>query len=135
MNLTAAKIRKHVEYIRNGANTFLIDTAQLKRKTGEEYIDGESRPMYAAPELIACRLITRSGSESQNIAAQPRQVQQNTYTGLYRMQVPYTVDVTEGDQILYTDAVTGIIRTADVIYAPAKHIYTAAYIIHLQEVH
>lgn len=134
MNLNQAKILKHVKLIRTGADVFLIDTAMLKRRTGEEYSDGEAKPVYAAPESIRCRLITRSGSESNNIAAQAREIQQANYTGLYRMQIPYDLDVSEGDQILFNDAVTGNIKTLDIIFAPAKHIYSAAVTIQLQEV-
>lgn len=134
MNLNQAKILKHVELIRKGADVFLIDTAQLKRRTGEEYVAGEAKPVYAAPETIRCRLITRSGSESNNIAAQAREVQQANFTGLYRMQIPYDLDVSEGDQILFDDGVTGNTKTLDIIFAPAKHIYSAAVIIQLQEV-
>lgn len=120
--------------IRANADIFLIDTAYLKRRTGSEYVDGEARPTYSAPELIRCRLITRSGSESSNIAAQAREIQQNSFTGLYRMQIPYTVNVSEGDQILYEDTVSGITKTLDIIFAPAKHEYSAAVILQLQEV-
>jgi hypothetical protein len=134
MKLNQEKIEKHVAMIRKGADVFLIDTAQLKRRTGEEYVEGEAKPIYADPEEIRCRLITRSGSESNNIAAQAREIQQVNFTGLYRMQIPYELDVNEGDQILYNDAVTGNIKTMDVIFAPAKHRYSAAVIIQLQEV-
>lgn len=134
MNLNQEKIRQQVAMIRKSADTFLIDTAYIKRRTGEEYSNGEARPTYAAPELIRCRLITRSGSESNNIAAQAREIQQANFTGLYRMQIPYDLDVSEGDQILFNDAVTGNTKTLDIIFAPSKHEYSAAVIIQLQEV-
>lgn len=134
MNLNQAKILQQVAMIRKSADVFLIDTAYLKRRTGEEYENGEARPTYSAPELIRCRLITRSGSESNNIAAQAREIQQANFTGLYRMQIPYTLDVNEGDQIIFNDGVTGNSKTLDVIFAPAKHEYSAAVIIQLQEV-
>lgn len=134
MRLTQAKIKKHVEFIREGAATFLIDVAQLYRRTGVTYIDGETRPVYANPVEIKCRLITRSGSQSENIAAQPREVQQNTYTGLYRMQIAYEVDVNEGDKITFIDKNSGELKTFDVIFAPAKHAYSAATLIQLQEI-
>ena len=134
MQLNQAKIKKHVELIKKGAAVFLIDTAQLKRRTGEEYVDGEARATYAAPEEFKCRLITRSGSESQNIAAQPRLIEQSSFTGLYRLQIPFELDVNEGDLVLFNDAFTGNVKTLEVVFAPAKHIYSAAVIIQLQEV-
>lgn len=134
MNLTQAKILAQVAIIRENADVFLIDTAMLRRRTGEEYVDGEARATYASPESIRCRLITRSGSESSNIAAQAREIQQENFTGLYRMQIPYTLEVNEGDQIFFSDAVTGNIKTMDVIFSPSKHEYSAAVIIQLQEV-
>jgi hypothetical protein len=134
MNLNESKILKQIEIIRTSADIFLIDTAYLKRRTGEEYSSGEARPTYADPELIRCRLITRSGSESNNIAAQAREIQQANYTGLYRMQIPYTLDVNESDLILFTDAITDTVKTLEVVFSPAKHKYSAAVIIQLQEV-
>jgi hypothetical protein len=134
MNLNAEKILAQIAMIRSGADIFLIDTAMLRRRTGETYDNGQAIPVYASPEEIRCRLITRSGSESNNIAAQAREIQQTNYTGLYRMQIPYTLDVSEGDQILFNDAITGNVKTLDVIFAPAKHKYSAAVIIQLEEV-
>jgi hypothetical protein len=134
MNLTSDKIKQHVEIIRNGALIFLIDTARHFKRTGDTVIHGEAKATYAAPEIIKCRLITRSGSESSNIAAQPREVHQSSFVGLYRMQVPYESDISEGDQIEYTDKVTDKTKLFDVIFAPAKHEYSAAVIIQLQEV-
>jgi hypothetical protein len=134
MNLNQSKIEKQIEMIRKGADVFLIDTALLKRRTGEEYTDGEAKTVFSDPEPIRCRLITRSGSESNNIAAQAREIQQANYTGLYRMQIPYDLDVSEGDQIVFEDAITGNPKTMDVIFAPSKHKYSAAVIIQLQEV-
>lgn len=134
MNLNESKILQQVEIIRKGADIFLIDTAMLKRRTGETYVNGEAQPTYAMPVQIRCRLITRSGSESNNIAAQAREIQQANFTGLYRMQIPYTLDVSEGDQILFNDGVTDDVKTLDVIFSPAKHKYSAAVIIQLQEI-
>ncbi len=134
MQLNETKILAHIAMIRAAADVFLIDTAYIKRRTGEEYSSGQATPTYADPEEIRCRLITRSGSESNNIAAQAREVQEANYTGLYRMQIPYSLDVSEGDQILFDDGVTGRTKTLDIIFAPSKHAYSAAVIIQLQEV-
>ncbi len=134
MNLTQDKIKQHVALIRNGANLFLIDKAQHYKRTGDTVVNGEAKATYADPVTINCRLITRSGSESSNIAAQPREVHQSTFTGLYRMQIPYDSDVSEGDRMVYTDKVTGDDKLLDVVFAPAKHEYSAAVIIQLQEV-
>lgn len=134
MNLDQTKILKQVASIRKDADVFLIDTAMLKRRTGEEYSNGEARPTYADPESIRCRLITRSGSESNNVAAQAREIQQANFNGLYRMQIAYDLDVSEGDQIIFNDGVTDNVKTLDVIFSPAKHKYSAAVIIQLQEI-
>lgn len=134
MNLTSNKIKEHVTLIREGAKAFLIDTAKLKRRTGTEYINGEARATYAEAEEFACRLITRSGSESNNIAAQAREIQQSVFTGLYRMQIPFDLDVSEGDRVIYTDKSTGVEHQLDVVFAPAKHAYSAAVLIQLQVV-
>lgn len=135
MGLTEAKILAHVASIRAGASIFLIDTAQLLRRAGITYPNGEARPVYSDPIDFNCRLITRSGSESKNIAAQAREITQVSFTELYRMQIPYELEVSLGDVILYTDIVTGDIKRFEIVHAPAKNIYTAACIIFLQEQH
>jgi hypothetical protein len=133
MNLTSAKLLAQIQSIRTDSEIFLTDTAQIKRRTGETYTNGASTPVYDDPETIACRLITRSGSESQNIAAQAREIQQTAFTGLYRMQVAYDLVVSETDHILYTDKVTNEVKEFEVIFSPAKHGFTGAVIIFLQE--
>jgi hypothetical protein len=135
MSLTEAKLLNHIQLIRSGAAIFLIDTAQLLRRTGVSYSDGEAKPIYAAPESFACRLITRSGSESKNIAAQAREITQVSFTELYRMQIPYELEINLGDVVLYTDRVSGDVKRFEVTHAPAKHKYTGAVIIFLQEQH
>jgi len=131
MNLTSAKLTAQIESIRSSAEVFLTDTAQLKRRNGESYTDGQLS--YDSPITIACRMITRSGSESQNIAAQAREIQQTSFTGLYRMQIPYDVSVKETDHIIYTDRVSGEEKEFEIIFAPVKHAFTGAVIIFLQE--
>lgn len=135
MGLTEQKLLKHIQLIRSGAAVFLIDTAQLLRKTGVDYTNGEARPIYSAPISFMCRLITRSGSESKNIAAQAREITQVSFTELYRMQIPYDLDVNLGDIVLYTDKVSGEIKRFEVTHSPAKHTYTGAITIFLQEQH
>lgn len=134
MNLTTEKIQRHIHKIRTDSEVFLIDTAQLKRRVGITYVNGESRPMYAAPDTIRCRLITRTGSERNNIAAQQREVQL-MYTGLARMHVPYDVTVDEGDHILYTDMLTNTVTEYEVLYSPTRNTFTGALILQLQVIH
>ena len=134
MNLNETKLKAQIAIVRAGATVFLIDTAQLQRRTGITYVNGEARDTYADPIDIQCRLITRSGSESNNIAAQPRGVEQSVFTGLYRIHVPYDLEVTEGDRILYTDKTSGEVKKLDVIFAPDKHEFAGAVILQLQEV-
>ncbi len=134
MNLTKAKIQNHIALIRNSAAVFLIDTAQHKKRIGETVVDGQPFIEYDDPVDINVRLITRSGSARGNIAAQGRVIEQEVFTGLYRMQVAYEADISEGDQIVITDANTGEEKTLDVTYAPPRHEYTGAVVIQLQEV-
>jgi len=134
MNLTTAKLQAQIAAIRASAAVFLTDTAYLKRRTAVTYVDGEARSTYGTPVSFSCRLIVRSGSESANIARQLREVQQNTFTGLYRMQIPYTLQVSEGDHISYTDQVSGLAKELEVLFVPAKNEYTGAVVIQLQQI-
>ena len=128
MTLTQSRILAQIQDIRVASEVFLADVATLRRKTGDAFIEGVSRPIFAPDEIFPCRLITRSGSESHNIAAQAREIQQSTFTGLYRMQVPYTLDVSEQDQIVHDG------KTFEVLYAPQAHIMMGARIVQMQEV-
>jgi hypothetical protein len=58
---------------------------------------------------------------------------ETAFTGLYRMQVAYDLVVSETDHILYTDKVTNEVKEFEVIFSPAKHGFTGAVIIFLQE--
>jgi len=134
MNLTQDSILNTVLQIRQDSEVFTTSTATLNRLQGTDYIDGEPRPIYGADISFKCRLITRSGSESHNVAAQAREVQQSTFTELYRMQVTYDLDISEGDHIKHADAKTGILKTFEVLYAPQRHNMMGARVIQLQEV-
>lgn len=134
MTLTAAKIKSQVATIRNAASLFLIDTCFLLSRTGEVVTGGESKPTYAAAKTLACRLIVRSGSEVANVAAQMRQVQQSSFTGLYKMQIPYGTNIKETDIIIYHDAQLNRDRRFEVVYAPPHNEYTGALVITIQEV-
>lgn len=128
-------IRANVLTVRSFAAQFLTGTALLRRKTGDTVVDGENIATYASPgETIACRLIVRSGSSSSNIAAQERLTAQSQYTGLYKMQLPFGVNVRENDHIVFTDTDNGTVRTFEVIFAPPYNEMTGAYVVGLEEV-
>lgn len=128
------QMRANIADIRTKSADFLLDTCVLKRKTGEQVIDGESRPVYATGVSIACRLIIRSGSESNNVAAQQRAIELGVFTGIYRMQLPYGTLVTADDRIEYTDTVNSTLRIFEVIFAPPFNKFTAAYVVTIREV-
>lgn len=134
MSLTAAKIKAQIHIIRNGASLFLIDSCSLLRKTGETVTNGESFPIYADPVTLDCRLIIRSGSEVANVAAQMRQVEQSSFTSLFKMQIPYGTQITENDIIIYHDKELDRDRRLQVVYAPPHNEFTGALVITLQEV-
>ena len=134
MSLTKTKILAQVALIRESAKIFLIDTAVYLKRLSDTVVSGTVIQNFATPVTIQCRLIIRSGSVSDNIAAQPRLIEQQKYTGLFRMQVPYEVDIRAGDRIVYTDKMSGQSRLLDVIFVPAHNEYTGALVISLQEV-
>lgn len=127
-------IRANIAAVRAKAADFLIDTCTLKRKTGETVVNGDSQPTFADGVTLACRLIIRSGSESNNVAAQDRAVAQGIFTGTYRMQLPYGTQVTESDRIEYTDPETAVIHTFEVVFVPPHNDYTGAYVIGIREI-
>ncbi|HTH22213.1 MAG TPA: hypothetical protein VL854_08350, partial [Nitrososphaeraceae archaeon] len=69
-----------------------------------------------------------------NIAAQERLVAQSQFTGIYRLQLPYTTDIKEDDRIEYTDIVLDRVKTFEVIFVPPFHKMTGAFVITIREV-
>lgn len=124
----------NIAEIRTRAADFLMDTCTLYRKTGETINNGESVPTFSSGVLVSCRLIIRSGSESNNVASQERTIAQGIFTGLYRMQLPFGTEVTEDDRIEYTDTENSTVRTFEVIFAPPFNLFTGAYVVMLREV-
>ncbi len=127
-------IKANVLAIRAAAADFLTDTCYIRRKTTQTVDDGENIVTYATGVETACRLIIRSGSESTNIAAQQRLVSAATFTGLFRIQLPYGTEIQSDDHIEYIDTVTGDVRTFEVVFAPPFNEMTGAYVISVQEV-
>lgn len=127
-------IRANIDEIRLRAADFLFDTCTLYRKTGETIENGEGRPVFADGVELSCRLIIRSGSESNNVASQERVIAQGLFTGLYRLQLPFGTEVAEDDRIEYTDTENGTVRTFEVVFAPPFNLYTGAYVIAMREV-
>lgn len=127
-------LRANIAEVRSGAALFLLDTCTLYRKTGETINNGESVPVFDSGTSLACRLIIRSGSESNNVASQERAIAQGIFTGLYRIQLPYGTEVAEDDRIEYIDIENDTVRTFEVIFAPPFNIYTGAYVIYVREV-
>lgn len=132
------QLRANIEQIRTGtggnAEDFLLDTCVLYRKTGEIVVNGESQPIYDTGTSLACRLIIRSGSESNNVAAQERAISAGTFTGIFRMQLPYGTQVSEDDRIEYTDIENDTLHTLEIVFAPPINVFTAAYVVSVREI-
>jgi hypothetical protein len=129
-----ATMRANIEDIRSKVADFMLDICTIRRKIGEEVINGEIIPVYTDTPDIKCRLIIRSGSETTNIAAQERLTAQAQFTGTYRIQLPYGTAISEDDRILFTDTVLNTIRTFEVIFAPPFHTMIGAFVITVREV-
>ena len=113
--------------IRQKAEEFLLSSAELIRFLGTQSQDGEIVNAYAAPEVIACRILNRSGDVTSSVAAQFRALQQSTTRQLYRMQLPYSLVVTTKDKIIYNG------NKYDIKYVPIKHEMMGAQIIFIEE--
>lgn len=125
------KIAKDVLKVRKDAELFLIDTCTVKHRTGEYQSFGQAYFTYDPGVSVPCRFITRSGNETTNVAAQQRTVQQVTYTGVYRLQLPYNTVIAVGDKIEYI--VNDKVRIFEVTYVPPFHKMMGAFIVNLQE--
>ncbi len=121
------QIKQNVLLIRQAAADFLVDTCQLRRKTGFTVVDGVEVPTYDDPVSIACRLIVRSGSDSSNVAAQERAISMTLFTGIYRLQLPYNTAVAINDQVLFQG------RIFDVVFVPPFNEMMGAFIIGVKE--
>lgn len=113
--------------IRQKAEEFLLSSAELIRFLGTQSQDGEIVNAYAAPEVISCRILNRSGDVTSSVAAQFRALQQSTTRQLYRMQLPYSLTVTTKDKIIYNG------NRYDIKYVPIKHEMMGAQIIFIEE--
>lgn len=113
--MNQALLTQHVASIREQAAAWLIDTAQLKRKSGVTHTRGAALITYDTPVDIACRFINRSGNDEVPVASQFRAAQQKTNTALYRMQVAYDVEVTQDDIIIFNDT------EFEIVYVPEVH--------------
>ena len=113
--------------IRQKAEEFLLSSAELIRFLGTQSQDGEIVNAYAAPEVISCRILNRSGDVTSSVAAQFRALQQSTTRQLYRMQLPYSLVVTTKDKIIYNG------NKYDIKYVPIKHEMMGAQIIFIEE--
>jgi len=122
------QIRQNVLDIRAAAADFLIDTCQLRTRLASTVNDGAEVVNYANPVTLACRLIVRSGSDSTNIAAQERAISITTYTGIYRLQLPYNTTIAVNDRILFQG------RTFEVIFVPPFNEMMGAFVIGMKEV-
>lgn len=134
MALTASQIRSQVEVIRAQADIFCVDDVMIRRKIGENVIDGESFPIWAADVESRARIINRSGASRSNVAAQFRATRQTFYDSTYRVQLPYDTEVTVGDLIIYEDDATKVERIFEIVYVPPQHKMTGAFIVGCEEI-
>lgn len=131
MNNLQNKIKNDVLRIRKDSEAFLTDACTVKHKTGEYVHLGQTYFTYDTGTAVPCRFINRSGNESTNVAAQQRTVQQVTFTGVYRLQLPFDTIITVGDKIEYV--VDNQLRIFEVTYVPPKHSMIGAFVVQLQE--
>lgn len=131
--LTKAQILSQVEKIRTDAELWLNTTLTLRHYTGETVVGGQSFPQYSSSTVLG-RIIIRTGDDRTNTAAQFRQPHLSTFTGLYRIQLPYGTVVVEGDKIEYTDIETGNVRKCEVVYSPPFHELMGAFVITVKEI-
>ena len=123
--MNQALILAQVARIRSDAEAFLLDTAYIKRKTGQTVTRGQTTFTYADPVETVCRLINRSGNDETPIASQFRAVQQSANTSLFKMQLPYDADITIDDKIIYND------EEFDIVHVPVKHEMMGGFVISL----
>jgi hypothetical protein len=127
------EILENVTTIRANSEVFLTDACYLYKKIDETVENGQSTPVYAEPLELSCRLIVRSGADRANIAAQERVITQVTFTGFYRLQLPFGTLVNEDDKITMVDISTNVVKTYQVIYVPLQHKMMGAFIIGIKE--
>jgi hypothetical protein len=126
-------IHSQVLQIREDVQAFFLqDTAQLLRKTGNVIERGQSTPQYDTPIDINCRVIIKSGSESEKLASQERSARQLTYTDLLKLQVEFDLEINVGDIIVLVDIETNDQKRYDVITVPPRHNMMGAFIVQLQ---
>jgi major membrane immunogen (membrane-anchored lipoprotein) len=114
-------------YVRQAAEMFLLDTCTIRQFTGYTVTDGEYIESFTNHDNIKCRIVNKSGKSVPSFSDQEQQVQilknqQNT-----KIQLPYDVEVTTKDKVLFNGSVY------DITDVPIKHTLMAAFIVSIEK--
>lgn len=122
MTLTSAAL-----FIRQQAESFLLDTCTLRLFTGYSTIDGEYLEAFTDRSNVRCRIINKSGKNVNSFTNQEEQVQILKNQQSTKVQLPFSTEVTTKDKLVHN----GIVY--DIIDVPIKHTLMGAFVIAIEK--
>ena len=119
-------LSSQVAYVRAQSELVMIDQCSLRRFAGITNVDGAYEDQFTVTSGIPCRLINKIGTTVVNTSEQKDEVQLTLSTQSTRIQLPYTLDVTVKDVIVFSGAEFSIVDV------PVKHSMMGAFVVTLQ---
>jgi hypothetical protein len=113
--------------IREKSEMFLVDQCTIKSYTGFATIDGEYIENFTTVSGVSCRIINKSGRNQASFDDQKDMTQILVNTQSTMLQLPYSVNVTTKDKVVYSSVVY------DIINVPIKHSLMGAFIIGIEK--
>ncbi len=119
-------LSSQVAYVRAQSELFMIDQCVIKHYVGITNVDGAYEDQFTVASGIPCRLINKIGTTVVNTSEQKDEVQLTLSTQSTKIQLPYTLDVTVKDIIVFNGAEFGIVDV------PVKHSMMGAFVVTVQ---
>jgi hypothetical protein len=113
-------------YIRQQAESFMLDSCTLRVFTGYSTIDGEYTEQFTEQTNIKCRIINKSGKTLSSFTNQDEDVQILKNQQTTKIQLPFSVEVATKDKLVFDSVVY------DIVDVPIKHSLMGAFIISVE---
>ena len=106
----------------------MLDHCLIKQYTGISNVDGAYEDRFTTVSGIPCRIVNKAGGTVINTTKQQNETQFTVSTLSTRIQLPYTVNVTVKDLIIFNN------ETYSIVDVPIKHALMGAFIVTLEKV-
>lgn len=121
-------LSSQVAYVRAQSELWMLDHCLIKQYTGISNVDGAYEDRFTTVSGIPCRIVNKAGGTVINTTKQQNETQFTVSTLSTRIQLPYTVNVTVKDLIIFNN------ETYSIVDVPIKHALMGAFIVTLEKV-